>query len=52
MKRLIVPNNATRMIHIVGVKAARSKVLTHTVVRANPAVGRFGKLFLSAVKKG
>ncbi|HIV71364.1 MAG TPA: hypothetical protein H9903_10570 [Candidatus Aquabacterium excrementipullorum] len=39
MKRLIVPSNGSRFIHTAAVKAARAAVVTHKVVKPNPAVG-------------
>lgn len=43
MKRLTVPTNGTRFLQTTAVKAARAAVVTHKVVKPNPAIGALTK---------
>lgn len=45
MKRLTVPTNTSRFLTSTSVRAARAAIVTHKVVKPNPAIGQLTKLF-------
>jgi hypothetical protein len=48
MTKLHIPHNTTRMLSAASVKAARRAVVTHAVVKPNPAIGAL----IRSLKKG